>query len=101
MLKDIPTIADKPKAKPTAVSNFQTRDNMAERTILFDIFNHGVDMEDLQYFRKCYEKMLATDDVVCHATLLFKELSALLVAVYQSKLLQYPSIVYMNVLLVC
>lgn len=65
LLKDIPTVADKTKAKPaTPVSKFVTRDNVGERTLLFDIFNHGVDVEDLQYFRMCYEKMLAKDDVV-------------------------------------
>ena len=58
-------MAEKPKAKPAPhVSKFTQRDTAGERTLLFDIFNHGVDTEDLLYFRKCYEKMLSKDDVV-------------------------------------
>ena len=60
-------MAEKPKAKPAPppVSKFTQRDTAGERTVLFDIFNHGVDTEDLVYFKKCYEKMLSKDDVVC------------------------------------
>ena len=66
LLNSIPSVAEKPKAKPAPpVSKFTQRDTAGERTVLFDIFNHGVDMEDLLYFRKCYEKMLSKDDVVC------------------------------------
>ena len=59
-------MAEKPKAKPAPppVSKFTQRDTAGERTVLFDIFNHGVDTEDLVYFKKCYEKMLSKDDVV-------------------------------------
>lgn len=59
---DIPSIPDKKEAvtKP----GFTLRDEAMERAILFDLFNSGVDEEDLQYFNKCYDKMLSNDDEV-------------------------------------
>lgn len=72
LLKDIPSVVEKPEVKPIIPANkFQVRDNLSERGILFDIFNHGVDAEDLTYFMKCYEKMLATDDMVCLTEIMF------------------------------
>jgi len=45
------------KAKKTAVS-YRPRDEDEERKILTEFLSSGVDMEDIVYFRKCFEDML-------------------------------------------
>lgn len=63
LLKDIPT--EKPVVEPEeSPPLFKRRDEPGQAAILFDLFNAGVDIEDLRYLRLCYDKMLSSDDVV-------------------------------------
>ena len=48
--------------KPKEVVKFKSRTFEEERQAFFHIFNHGIDTEDVNYLKKCYETLLQTDD---------------------------------------
>ena len=48
--------------KPKPVVKYKPRTFEEERQAFFHIFNHGIDTEDVQYLKKCYETLLQTDD---------------------------------------
>ena len=48
--------------KPKPVVKFKPRTFEEERQAFFHIFNHGIDSEDVQYLKRCYETLLQTDD---------------------------------------
>ena len=48
--------------KPKPVVKFKARTFEEERQAFFHIFNHGIDTEDVNYLKKCYETLLQTDD---------------------------------------
>ena len=50
--------------EPAKTTDFKKRDELAEKSILFDLFTSGVDMEDMRYFRKSYDKLLNKEDTV-------------------------------------
>jgi len=53
-----------PATVETAPAKFKVRSNMEQRAILYELFNSGMDLEDMKYFKLCYEKMLNNDDAV-------------------------------------
>ena len=48
--------------KPKPVVKFKPRTFEEERQAFFHIFNHGIDTEDVNFLKKCYETLLQTDD---------------------------------------
>ncbi|XP_043942165.1 histone-lysine N-methyltransferase SETD1A [Protopterus annectens] len=42
-------------------SKFETRSEFEEMTILYDIWNRGIDLEDMHYLKRTYEKRLQED----------------------------------------
>lgn len=48
--------------KPKPIVKFKPRTFEEERQAFYHIFNHGIDTEDVNYLKKCYETLLQTDD---------------------------------------
>lgn len=50
----------KPAPEPLPIK-FENRSKFEQMTILYDIWNSGLDGEDLSYLKKTYEKLLQND----------------------------------------
>lgn len=48
--------------KPKEIVKFEPRTFEEERQVFYNIFNNGIDIEDVSYLKKCYEHLLSTDD---------------------------------------
>ena len=48
--------------KPKEIIKYEPRTYEEERQVFYNIFNEGVDMEDITFLKKCYEHLLSTDD---------------------------------------
>ncbi|KAL4223429.1 Histone-lysine N-methyltransferase setd1b [Mactra antiquata] len=50
------------KPKEIKIVKFEPRTYEEERQVFYNIFNGGIDIEDINYLKKCYENLLSTDD---------------------------------------
>ncbi|XP_052800564.1 histone-lysine N-methyltransferase SETD1A-like [Mya arenaria] len=48
--------------KPKEIIKYGARTYEEERQVFYNIFNGGIDIEDISYLKKCYEHLLSTDD---------------------------------------
>jgi hypothetical protein len=50
------------KPKEVKIVKFEPRTFEEERQVFYNIFSHGIDIEDINFLRQSYEKLLSTDD---------------------------------------
>lgn len=48
--------------KPKEIVKFEPRTYEEERQVFYNIFNNGIDIEDVNFLKKTYEHLLSTDD---------------------------------------
>ena len=48
--------------KPKEIVKFKARTFEEERQVFYNIFKEGIDSEDVVYLKKCYERLLQSDD---------------------------------------
>lgn len=50
------------KPKEVKIVKYEPRTFEEERQVFYNIFNNGIDIEDINFLRQSYEKLLSTDD---------------------------------------
>ena len=50
--------------KPKEIVKFKPRTYEEERQVFYNIFNNGIDIEDVNFLKKTYEHLLSTDDAM-------------------------------------